>query len=77
MIKRLAGFVVVLVVILLCIGIVRALLLKPQHASIKVLPVDEAAALARFAGAVRIQTISQPLAKPDPAAMLSFRNYLK
>ncbi len=31
MIKRLAGVVVVLVVILHCIGIVRALLLKPQQ----------------------------------------------
>lgn len=80
MIKRIAAFFLLLIVILLGICVVRAVMLKPrqqQPASIKVLPVDESAALSRFAGAIRIQTISQPLAKPDQAAMLDFRNYLE
>ena len=75
MIKRLAGFIVIAVVVLLAICVVRALLLRPrdrQHASITTLPIDAEAAIARFSGAIRIQTISQPLAKPDQPAMMAF-----
>ena len=80
MIKRLAGFVVLLVVVLLAISVVRAVLLKPRKqeaASITSLAFDENAAITRFAGAIKIQTISQPLTKPDQPAMLAFRNYLE
>ncbi len=80
MIKRLAGLIVIAVIVLLAICVVRALLLRPrdrQHASITTLPIDAEAAIARFSGAIRIQTISQPLAKPDQPAMMAFRNYLE
>jgi carboxypeptidase PM20D1 len=80
MIKRLAGFVVLLIVVLLAVCVVRAVLLKPRKqeaASITALAFDENAAITRFAGAIKIQTISQPLTKPDQPAMLAFRNYLE
>lgn len=80
MIKRLAGFIVLLVVVLLAICVVRAVLLKPRKleaASMTTLAFDENAAITRFAGAIKIQTISQPLTKPDQPAMLAFRNYLE
>jgi hypothetical protein len=40
-------------------------------------PVDGEAALQRFAGALRIQTVSEPLQSPNATAMQQLRDYLR
>jgi carboxypeptidase PM20D1 len=80
MIKRLFVLIVLIVMVLLGICTVRTLKLRPApvlNSSATLLPLDESAALRRFAGAIQIQTISEPLTPPNQAAMLAFRNYLE
>ena len=79
MLKRFAfvltGFFLVLVMVI----IVRTRSKAPLPmiaATITPVPLDAEAALDRFAGAIRIKTVSQPLLPPDADAMRAFRDYL-
>ena len=80
MFKRLLFAVLLLVVVLLAVCVVRTLIIRSP---VKVtgqtphIPVDDAGAIQRLAGAIRIQTISEPLAPPNEATMAELRAYLE
>jgi carboxypeptidase PM20D1 len=78
--KRFLLFVVFVVVVLAAVVVVRTAMLKPvDQAAVPVKPVvlDEAGAVQRFVGAIRIKTESLADTPPDQAAMKTFRDYLE
>ena len=80
MIKRILLFVVLAVVVVAAVVMMRAAMLKPVEtaaAPLKPVVLDEAGAVKRFVGAIRIPTESKADAPPDQAAMKSFRDYLE
>lgn len=81
MLKKLALLVLAALVIVALVTVTRALLVRPvappAAASSATVPVDRDGALARLAGAIRIQTVSEPERPPNADAMLAFRTYLE
>ncbi len=80
MFKRLLFAVLLVALLLSAICVVRTLLIRSPAKVTTTAPqvaVDEAGAVARLAGAIRIQTISEPLATPNEAAMAELRSYLE
>ena len=80
MLKKLGLLVAAAFVGLAAVVIVRTMMARPvtaPAASVTPAPVDPSAALERFRGAIRIQTVSEPERPPNQAAMLAFRTYLE
>ncbi|MDE3153678.1 MAG: M20 family peptidase [Acidobacteriota bacterium] len=81
MIKRLTLTALGLVLLLVLVLVGRTLAPRPAPppaaAAVPPVPVDATAAVGRLAGAIRIQTVSEPEQPPDQAAMLAFRTYLE
>jgi len=78
--KRLFLFVVLVVVVLAAVVVVRTAMMKPVEtaaAPLKPVVLDEAGAVQRFVGAIRIPTESKADMPPDQAAMKTFRDYLE
>ncbi len=74
-----AGIVLV-VLVLAAVVVGRALVLKPEVTTVAAavsVPIDEAGAVVRFAGAIRVKTESQYLVPPDQPSMKAFRDYLE
>ncbi|HVB38699.1 MAG TPA: M20/M25/M40 family metallo-hydrolase, partial [Vicinamibacterales bacterium] len=81
MLKKLSLLVVAVLLLLVVIVLVRTAMVRPMappaEAAVQPVPVDRTAALQRFAGAIRIQTVSEPEQPPNQDAMLAFRTYLE
>ncbi len=80
MLKRLFLAVLFVVMVLAAVCVVRTLRLRPAGKRSSLVPhiaIDEAGAVERLAGAIRIQTISEPLAPSDEPAMATFQAYLE
>jgi carboxypeptidase PM20D1 len=80
LIKRFFLLIFLMVLALVAVCVVRTLLVRrPDHASNTAphIAVDDAAAVGRLAGAIRIQTISEPLAAPNQAALSQLRAYFE
>lgn len=78
--KRLLLLFLLILAVVLAVAVARTLALRPQTTASSApepLPVDATAAIARFAGAIRIPTISEPEQAPNQAALAAFRAYLQ
>lgn len=85
MLKRLSLSLVLVVIVLLSVALARTLSLHPESTksagSSSAVPapvsIDAAAAIERFASAVRIPTVSEPEQPPNQPALAAFRAYLE
>ncbi len=80
MFKRLLFAVSLIVLLLAAVCVLRTLLIRPSAKVTATAPhvaLNEAGAVQRLAGAIRIQTISEPLMPPNEAAMAELRSYLE
>jgi carboxypeptidase PM20D1 len=80
LLKRLVLLIVLIVTLVIIICLVRTLKVRPAEQAAGTAPhvaVDDAAAVGRLAGAIRIQTISEPLTPPNQPAMLALRTYFE
>lgn len=68
------------ILVVLLIVFTRAAMMKPETFSVAPTTpttLDDSGAIQRFAGAIRIATVSEAGKPPNPAVMLSFRNYFQ
>lgn len=80
MIKRIFLLIFAAFLVLFAVVLVRTLRLHPEptvRGTVSQVPVDGGAAIERFAGAIRIQTISEPEQPVNQQAMAAFRDYLQ
>ena len=80
MLKTFTAAILLLFAMIVAVVLIRTVTSTRRSVAVRPLapiPVDASAALDRFAGSLRIRTISQPLQPPDAPAMQAFRDYLE